>query len=113
MVVELQARIRPIRARVHTQVDGHPFLKRWVEIINDGTKPAAIRAAVEHGVTFFDTAEVYGPFISEEVVGEALVPFKGKVAIASKFGFALDSSSGRRGVLNSRPEHIRRRSKAR
>jgi aryl-alcohol dehydrogenase-like predicted oxidoreductase len=67
---------------------------------------AVIRAAAERGVTFFDTAEVYGPFISEEVVGEALAPFKGKVAIASKFGFDLDS--GRRGGLNSRPEHIRK-----
>jgi aryl-alcohol dehydrogenase-like predicted oxidoreductase len=67
---------------------------------------ALIRAAVERGVTFFDTAENYGPFASEEIVGEALAPFKGKVVIASKFGFAFQGSrsTGR----NSRPETIRR-----
>jgi aryl-alcohol dehydrogenase-like predicted oxidoreductase len=64
---------------------------------------AVIRAAHERGVTFFDTAEVYGPFTSEELVGEALAPFRDKVAIASKFGFDLDA-----GGLNSRPEHIKR-----
>ena len=51
---------------------------------------ALIRAAVERGVTFFDTAEVYGPFVNEELVGEALAPFRGQVAIATKFGFNLD-----------------------
>ena len=62
-----------------------------------------IRSAVERGVTFFDTAEVYGPFINEELVGEALSPFRGQVVIATKFGFdALDFPK-----LNSRPEHIR------
>src|SRR6185312_10172641 len=67
-----------------------------------------IRAAVEHGVTFFDTAEVYGPFVNEELVGEALAPFKGQVVIATKFGFDLDLTTGeRRGGLNSRPEHIK------
>jgi aryl-alcohol dehydrogenase-like predicted oxidoreductase len=67
-----------------------------------------IRRAVEWGVTFFDTAEVYGPFINEELVGEALVPFRGQVVIATKFGFALDPSGGTRWTgLNSRPEHIR------
>ncbi|HUR45746.1 MAG TPA: aldo/keto reductase, partial [Candidatus Saccharimonadales bacterium] len=50
-----------------------------------------IRAAVEHGVTFFDTAEVYGPFTNEEIVGEALKPVRDKVVIATKFGFAIDS----------------------
>lgn len=68
-----------------------------------------MRAAVERGVTFFDTAEVYGPFINEELVGEALAPFRGQVVIATKFGFQLkpDGSPGFTG-LNSRPEQIRR-----
>ena len=67
-----------------------------------------IRAAVERGVTFFDTAEVYGPFTNEELVGEALAPFRGQVVIATKFGFALDPKTAqRRGGLNSRPEHIK------
>ncbi len=67
-----------------------------------------IRAAVERGVTFFDTAEVYGPFTNEELVGEALAPFRGQVVIATKFGFELkpDGSPGWTG-LNSRPEHIK------
>lgn len=67
-----------------------------------------IRAAVERGVTLFDTAEVYGPFVNEELVGEALAPFKDQVVIATKFGFDLDLTTGeRRGGLNSRPEHIK------
>ena len=67
-----------------------------------------IRAAVERGITFFDTAEVYGPFTNEELVGEALAPFRGKVAIATKFGFAPDPNGGTRwSALNSRPEHIK------
>ena len=66
-----------------------------------------IRAAVERGVTFFDTAEVYGPFINEELVGEALAPFRGQVVIATKFGFQIDPDSGRMIGLNSRPEHIK------
>jgi len=67
-----------------------------------------IRAAVERGVTFFDTAEVYGPFINEELVGEALAPFRGRVVIATKFGFDLDPAIAKqqRG-LDSRPEHIK------
>jgi len=67
-----------------------------------------IRAAVERGVTFFDTAEVYGPYTNEELVGEALDPFRGQVVIATKFGFNLnpDGSPGWQG-LNSRPEHIK------
>lgn len=69
---------------------------------------ALIRAAVERGVTFFDTAEVYGPFVNEELVGEALAPFKGQVSIATKFGFDLDTETAlRRGGLDSRPEHIK------
>jgi aryl-alcohol dehydrogenase-like predicted oxidoreductase len=64
-----------------------------------------IRGAVDRGVTFFDTAEVYGPFTDEELVGEALAPVRDEVVIASKFGF--DFGSGRRGGRNSRPEHIR------
>jgi aryl-alcohol dehydrogenase-like predicted oxidoreductase len=73
-------------------------------------KPAAIaliRAAVERGVTFFDTAEVYGPYVNEELVGEALAPFRGDVVIATKFGFDLDPETGRQRGLSSRPEHIR------
>jgi len=67
-----------------------------------------IRSAVERGVTFFDTAEVYGPYTNEELVGEALYPFRGKVVIATKFGFALDPNGGPKWIgLNSRPEHIR------
>jgi aryl-alcohol dehydrogenase-like predicted oxidoreductase len=64
-----------------------------------------IRAAVERGITFFDTAEVYGPFTNEELVGEALSPVREQVVIATKFGFDLDSEGQQRG-LNSRPEHI-------
>ncbi len=66
-----------------------------------------IRAAVERGVTFFDTAEVYGPFTNEELVGEALAPFRDKVVIATKFGFNLDRETGKQAGLDSRPEHIR------
>ena len=71
---------------------------------------ALVRAAVERGVTFFDTAEAYGPFTNEELVGEALEPFKGKVVIATKFGHDMGESHGGRGApngLNSRPERIR------
>jgi aryl-alcohol dehydrogenase-like predicted oxidoreductase len=67
-----------------------------------------IRSAVAHGVTFFDSAEVYGPFVNEELVGEALAPFRGKVVIATKFGFKLDPNGGPKWLgLDSRPEHIR------
>lgn len=66
-----------------------------------------IRAAVERGVTFFDTAEVYGPFINEELVGEALAPVREHVVIATKFGFHLDPETGRQAGLDSRPEHIK------
>jgi len=73
---------------------------------------ALLRAAVERGVTFFDTAEVYGPFINEELVGEALAPFRKQVVIATKFGFDLSPNFDPRGMkglpgLNSRPEHIK------
>src|ERR1035441_289466 len=64
-----------------------------------------IRAAVERGVTFFDTAEVYGPYTNEELVGEALAPFRNQVKIATKFGFKIDN--GRQAGLDSRPEHIK------
>ena len=64
---------------------------------------SVIRTAVQRGVTFFDTAEVYGPFTNEELVGEALAPFRERVVIATKFGFNLEASPG----LNSRPEHIK------
>jgi aryl-alcohol dehydrogenase-like predicted oxidoreductase len=67
-----------------------------------------MHAAVERGVDFFDTAEVYGPFVNEELVGEALAPYKGKVVIATKFGFEIEYATGRRtGGLDSRPAHIR------
>ncbi len=71
-----------------------------------------LRAAVERGITLFDTAEVYGPFLNEELVGEALAPFRGRVAIATKFGFDLSPDFDPRGMkgapgLNSRPEHIK------
>lgn len=71
-----------------------------------------IRSAVESGITFFDTAEVYGPYINEELVGEALLPFRGQVVIATKFGFHIATGNDPRGMsgepaLNSRPEHIK------
>jgi len=68
---------------------------------------ALIRAAAERGVTLFDTAQAYGPFTNEEVVGEALAPFRGQVVIATKFGFSFDNS-GKQTGLDSRPEHVRR-----
>ena len=69
---------------------------------------SVIRAAVARGVTFFDTAEVYGPFVNEELVGEALAPFRGQVVIATKFGFDLDPETAQRqGGLNSHPAHIK------
>jgi aryl-alcohol dehydrogenase-like predicted oxidoreductase len=82
--------------------------------ISSGLGPAAdrqqgiavIRAAVERGVTFFDTAEVYGPFVNEELVGEALAPVRDQVVIATKFGFSFDAE-GRQVGLSSRPDHIR------
>ncbi len=67
---------------------------------------ALIRSAVELGITFFDTAEIYGPWTNEKLVGEALAPFRKQVVIATKFGFGLTSDGSRSG-LNSRPEHIR------
>ena len=66
---------------------------------------ALIRGAVERGITFFDTAEVYGPYVNEELVGEALAPFRGRVTIATKFGFKIEA--GKPVGLDSRPEHIR------
>src|ERR1700687_1535204 len=66
-----------------------------------------IRAAVERGITFFDTAEVYGAFTNEELVGEALAPFRDQVAIATKFGFKIDPATGKQAGLDSRPEHIK------
>src|SRR5256885_7046692 len=69
---------------------------------------ALIRSAVERGVTFFDTAEVYGPFTNEELVGEALAPFRDQVVIATKFGFAPNPDDGGKwSALDSRPEHIK------
>jgi aryl-alcohol dehydrogenase-like predicted oxidoreductase len=80
-----------------------------------GDKPemiSVIRAAVERGVTFFDTAEVYGPYTNEELVGEALAPFRAKVAIATKFGFKLDPTTGKQAGLDSRPDHIKEAAEA-
>ncbi|CAH0142541.1 aldo/keto reductase [Stenotrophomonas lactitubi] len=69
---------------------------------------ALIRTAVEHGVTHFDTAEAYGPFVNEELVGEALAPLRDQVVLATKFGFDIDPATGARGGgTNSRPEHIK------
>jgi len=65
------------------------------------------RKAVELGVTFFDTAEVYGPFTNEELVGEALAPFRKQVVIATKFGFKIDATTGKQAGLDSRPQHIK------
>src|SRR5437879_13015901 len=66
-----------------------------------------IRTAVERGVTFFDTAEIYGPFTNEDLVGEALAPFRDQVAIATKFGFKIDPATGKQVGLDSRPAHIK------
>ena len=66
-----------------------------------------LRAAVDRGITFFDTAQVYGPFTNEELVGEALAPFRDRVVIATKFGFKLDPATGKQAGLDSRPEHIK------
>src|SRR6202140_4649821 len=66
-----------------------------------------IRAAVEHGITFFDTAEIYGPYTNEELVGEALAPFREQVVIATKFGFKIDPNTGKQAGLDSRPQHIK------
>src|SRR5437870_5625541 len=66
-----------------------------------------IRAAVERGITFFDTAEAYGPFSNEELVGEALAPVRQQVVMATKFGFKFDPDSGKQAGLDSRPEHIK------
>jgi aryl-alcohol dehydrogenase-like predicted oxidoreductase len=80
---------------------------------NYGTPPdrqemiALIRSAVERGITFFDTAEIYGPFVNEELVGEALAPVRQQVVIATKFGFDVDFETKERRGLNSRPAHIR------
>src|SRR5450631_3494856 len=66
-----------------------------------------LHAAVDRGVTFFDTAEVYGPYTNEELVGEALAPFRKQVAIATKFGFKIDPTTGKQAGLDSRPERIK------
>src|SRR5580700_1803662 len=68
-----------------------------------------LHAAVDRGITFFDTAEIYGPFINEELVGEALAPYRGKVVIATKFGFDFGGTDHRPGAapINSQPEHIK------
>jgi aryl-alcohol dehydrogenase-like predicted oxidoreductase len=71
-----------------------------------------VRDAVERGVTFFDTAEIYGPFTNEEIVGEALAPVRDQVVIATKFGFAIDPEAKKSTGLNSRPEHIRQAAEA-
>src|SRR5215207_4163450 len=66
-----------------------------------------LHAAVDRGITFFDTAEVYGPFTNEELLGEALSPFRGQVVIATKFGWRIDPDTGKSVGLDSRPEHIK------
>jgi len=67
-----------------------------------------LHAALDRGITFFDTAEVYGPFTNEELLGEALAPFREQVVIATKFGFRLDPNTGKQAGLDSRPEHIKK-----
>ena len=90
------------RARLHgDELRLRPAAEHKQEMI------ALIRAAVERGVTFFDTAEVYGPFTNEELVGEALAPFRDQVVIATKFGFDYRSEDGNQRGLDSRPEHIK------
>ncbi|WP_354112402.1 aldo/keto reductase [Bradyrhizobium sp. S3.12.5] len=71
------------------------------------TGVSLIRSAVEHGITFFDTAEIYGPFTNEELVGEALAPFRDQVVIATKFGFDIDPNTNQQRGLDSRPKHIK------
>jgi aryl-alcohol dehydrogenase-like predicted oxidoreductase len=78
------------------------------QAVSDADGIALIRAAVERGVTLFDTAEVYGPFTNEEMVGKALAPVRGQVVIATKFGFNIDPATGKQSGMNSRPEHIRK-----
>jgi aryl-alcohol dehydrogenase-like predicted oxidoreductase len=75
--------------------------------VDQQTGISLIPSAVERGVTFFDTAEVYGPFTNEELVGEALAPVREQVVIATKFGFDIDPGTGQQRGLNSRPEHIK------
>ena len=75
--------------------------------VDQQTGISLIRSAVERGVTFFDTAEVYGPFTNEELVGEALAPVREQVVIATKFGFDIDPATGQQRGLNSRPQHIK------
>jgi aryl-alcohol dehydrogenase-like predicted oxidoreductase len=77
------------------------------QAVSDQDGIALIRAAVERGVTFFDTAEIYGPFTNEQMVGAALAPVRDKVVIATKFGFDIDPETGKQSGTNSRPEHIR------
>jgi len=77
------------------------------EARDKGEMIALMRAAVDKGVTFFDTAEVYGPFVNEELVGEGLAPVRDKVVIATKFGFDIDPETRERRGFNSRPDHIR------
>jgi aryl-alcohol dehydrogenase-like predicted oxidoreductase len=76
--------------------------------VDKQTGIALIRAAVDRGVTLFDTAEVYGPYVNEELVGEALAPVRDQVVIATKFGFNLDPETKKQRGLDSRPEHIRK-----
>src|SRR6266481_895499 len=75
--------------------------------VDQQTGISLIRSAVERGVTFFDTAEVYGPSTNEELVGEALAPVREQVVIATKFGFKLDPNNGKQAGLDSRPERIK------
>ncbi len=80
---------------------------QYVSSLTRGQAIELLRAAVDRGVTLFDTAEVYGPFSNEEIVGEALAPVRKDVVIATKFGYRIDPQSGRQTGANSRPEHIR------
>src|SRR5580692_8262972 len=96
---------------LHVSAVGVGFIKKsfsYATALSQEDGIALIRAAVERGVTFFDTAEVYGPFVNEEVVGEALRPFRDRVVIATKFGFDIDFETRENRGVSSRPERIRR-----
>src|SRR5277367_6663667 len=78
------------------------------EPVDESVGIELIRGAVDLGVTFFDTAEAYGPFVNEKLVGDALAPYRDQVVIATKFGFDIDQNTGeRRGGVNSHPDHIK------
>jgi aryl-alcohol dehydrogenase-like predicted oxidoreductase len=105
---ESEMRTRTLGQDLHVSAIGYGCMglsQSYLPVPTRGEGIALIRDAVDRGVTFFDTAEVYGPFTNEEIVGEALAPVRDQVVIATKFGFAFDDD-GRQTGLSSRPEHI-------